>query len=79
MRMQYGRLVRRFGQGRLHDKACLRLTRGCAHCLRRPSGGTLTRPGPLFRPRPGSGEARPSPLVDEALTLTRAVSLYGLP
>jgi hypothetical protein len=78
MRLQYGRLVRRFGQGRLHDKACLWLSRWCAHFLRRPSGETWIRPGPLFRPRLGSGEARPRPLVDEALTLTRAISLYGL-
>jgi hypothetical protein len=76
--MQYGRLVRRFDEGRLHDKACLWLSRGCAHYLRRPSGETCIRPGPLFRPRPGSGEARPRPLVGKALTLTRVVSLYGL-
>jgi hypothetical protein len=30
------------------------------------------------RPRPGSAEARSRPLVDEALTLTQTVSLYGL-
>jgi hypothetical protein len=58
MRMQYGRLVRRFSQGRLHDKACLWLSPGCAHCLRRPSGETLIRPGPLFPPEAelGRGE-----------------------
>jgi hypothetical protein len=32
--------------------------------------------GTLFRPRPGG--ARPSPLVDEVLTLNRTVSLHGL-
>jgi hypothetical protein len=78
MRMQYDRLVRRFGQGRLHDKACLWLSRGCAHCLRRPSGETWICPGLLFQPRPGSAEARSRPLADEALTLARTVSLYGL-
>jgi hypothetical protein len=71
-------LVRRFGQGRLHDKACLWPSRGCAHCLRRPSGETWIRPGPLFPPRPGSDEARSRPLVDKALTLARTVSLHGL-
>jgi hypothetical protein len=56
MLLRYGRLVRRSGQGCFTAKparAGPRASRGCARCLRRPSGEAWIRLGLLFLPEAG--------------------------
>jgi hypothetical protein len=77
MRMRYGRLVRRFGRGRCTTKfarAWLRASRGCAHCLRRPSGEAWIRPELLCLPEVGRDE-----ITSLRLQLwTTLTGIYGL-
>jgi hypothetical protein len=75
MRMRYGRLVRRFGWGRCTTKsarAWLRASRGCALCLRRPSGEAWICLGLLFPPEAGLGWDEIASLGRRGLDLNRA-------
>jgi hypothetical protein len=75
MRLRYGRLVRRFGQGcfaRKPARAGVRASRGCVRCLKRPSARREFVWDYCSRPRLGSGGARPRPLSRRSLDLNRA-------
>jgi hypothetical protein len=58
MRLRYGWLVMRFGQGCFTTKparAGVRASRGCVRCLKRPSDEARIRLGLLFPPEAGLG------------------------
>jgi hypothetical protein len=53
-------------------RAGLRASRGCAHCLRRPSGEARIRPGLLFPPEAKLGRGEIVSLGRRGLDLNRA-------